>query len=479
MKELKNLFPGLLFLGIFLMRLYHLDVAPVEIEESWRQADTEAIARNYAGYDSNFFRPNLNYDGPFPNIPALEIQITTYLIALLYKVWGYEYYIARTVPIVFFMLSALYLYKYVSKRIGDKEAFFSVLIYGILPINLYYSRAIMPEPAALMFWIAGLYYFHEWAENRRISQLIISSIFISLAVMTKPPVVIIGIPMLYLCFRYFRWGWLKLPELWGYALFTLGLPLLYYYYSVSIADYKFTLGITNSIILKEAFRAFYSPEAFSFYLNSIPRMLSITGVLLLIGGILAGIRKDKVFLVWFLAMILEVIFIVAAIRAPYYLIFFAVPSSILIGTLLAFIFSNPQGKVISLVLLVLISLESYHLVKPMYIINTVMETQVRVVNQVTEQDDLLVVGSLDPCLLSLSDRRGWRFNIGIYGDVPKDPYDELNYYMEQGAKYFVPIQGKVYGDEGDKFLNYLEDKYNKIEPVEGYPVFILGQEEVK
>ena len=461
--------------AVFVMRLYHLDVAPVEIEESWRQADTESIARNYVGYDFNPFHPNFNYDGPLPNIPALGIQVTTYLIALLYKVFGYHYFLARIVPIGFFMVSALFLFLYTRKYLGYKEAIFSLLIYGILPINLYYSRAIMPEAAALMFWIGGLYFFHDWAEKKKDLRLILSFIFMSLAIMTKPPVIIIGLPMLYICYQYFGWRFLSFPKLWLYALVTLGLPILYYYFSVNIAEYKFALGITNNIILKDAFSAFYSPEAYLFYTTNIPKTITVTGAILTVGGLFTIVRKNKGILVWFLAMVVEAIFIVSAVRATYYLIFLVVPSSILIGVLLARIFSYryPQGKFISLILLLLISVESYYQIKPMYTINTTMETQVSVVQSVTDREDLLVVGSLDPCLLSLSDRRGWRFNIGIYSDIPQDPYEELNYYIERGAKYFIPIQGKVYGDEDEKFLRYLESKYARIEPIQDYPVFIL------
>lgn len=473
MNRQKKYFLVFLLLIIFLMRLYHLDVAPVEIEESWRQADTESIARNYAGYDFNFFHPNFNYDGPLPNIPALEIQVTTYLIACLYKVFGYHYFLARMVPIVFFMISAFYLYRYVRKHLGYREAVFSLLIYGVLPINLFYSRAIMPESAALMFWIGSFYYFHGWAEERKISRLIISCVFLSLAIMTKPPVIIIGIPMLFICYKYFDWRWLKFAELWIYALLIITLPFLYYYYSGSIAEYKFALGITNNIILKEAFSAFYSPEAYLFYTNNIPKMLSMSGTILIIAGIWAIARKNRVILIWFLAMVLEVILIVSAIRASYYLIFFAVPCSILIGNLLARIFSYREGKIISVVLLLVISLESFYLVKPLYTINRTMKAQVAIVEQVTNKDDLLVVGSLDPCLLSLSDRRGWRFNIGIYSHIPQDPYEELTYYIEEGAKYFVPIQGKVYGDEDGVFREYLESRYKKIEPIQNFPIYLL------
>lgn len=466
----------ILLLFIFLLRLFHLNTPPLEIEESWRQADTESIARNYAEYDSRFFRPNLNYDGPLPNIPALEIQVTTYLIALLYKIFGQHYFLARIVPIAFFMLSAFFLFLYARKVLGYREAVFSLLIYGLLPINLYFSRAIMPEAAALMFWIGGLYYFHCWTEDRRVSRLIASSLLLSFAIMTKPPVIFIAVPMLYICYRYLGRNFLRYSELWIYAAVVLLLPSIYYYSSISMAEYKFSLGITQDIIIKEAFSAFASREAGLFFGENIPRTLGIIGFVMTIAGLFTVSVKKRVILVWFLAMFIEIVLIVSAIRAFYYLIFFAVPCSLLAGNFLGFIWSVPKGKRITAVLLLLFSLNSYFLVKPMYTINTIMQTQVSVVNQVTSRDDLLVAGSYDPCLLSLSGRKGWRFNLGIYSDVPQDPYKELDYYLQHGAKYFVPVQGKVYGDEEGVFLQFLEKQYVKKEPVEGFPIYLLVQE---
>lgn len=487
MKRQEKFFLFFLFIILVLIRLYHLGVPPLEIEESWRQADTESMAWNFANYDFNPFHPNLNYDGPLPNIPALEIQVTTYVIAILYKVFGHYYFLARLVPLTFYMLSALYLYLFARLHMSWRGALFSLLIYGILPINVYYSRAVMPESAALMFWIGGLYYFNLWVIGRGGREetvrkereapsppsLFLSSVFLSLAIMTKPPVAFVAIPMIYLCFQYFKWEWLKLPELWGYALVTLALPACYYYFSGRLAEYKFTLGISRDIILKKALTAFYSQEAFHFFSESIPKTVGMIGFLLVFAGVWSLTKKQRVILVWFAAMLLEVIFIVSPIRAMYYLIFVTVPCALLIGNLLERIFYEPTGIVLSLVLILVMMYDSYSQVKPMYKINEIIAAQVQVVQEVTAKEDFLVLGSLDPCLLSLADRRGWRYNLRIYSSTPENPYEELAYYIERGAKYFVPIQGKVYGDEDDKIMSYIEERYPRIEPVKGYPIYFL------
>ena len=474
-----------LLLLIFLTRLYHINTPPWEFEESWRQADTESMAWNFVNYDFDLWRPNLNYDGPFPNIPALEFPVTTGLIALLYGIFGRQYFWARLVPIIFFLLSSLYLYLFARLHLGVRAALLGLACYGILPIFLYYSRAIMPETAALMFMNGGLYYFNLYLlrtkEKRQIfigrrnreAPLLISGLFLTLGIMTKPPVIFVGLPMFYLCFKELGLSWLSRKKIWLYALLTLALPLVYYLYSGSLADYKFTLGISRDLVLKKALTAFYSPEALEFYFTNIPKTIGLSSFILLFPAILTLGKKERVILVWFLAMLLEVALIVSPIRATYYLIFWAVPCALLLGILLERILAGKRGKVLAMVLLLIVALESYIWVKPMYSVNEVMVTQVKVVQQLTTEEDLLVVGSFDPCLLSLSDRRGWRYNLGLYPDIPEDPYQELNYYIAKGAKYFVPIQGNIYGDEDGELLAYIESQYPKIEPVAGYPVYLL------
>jgi hypothetical protein len=109
----------------------------------------------------------------------------------------------------------------------------------------------------------------------------------------------------------------------------------------------------------------------------------------------------------------------------------------------------------------------------MYTINTAMETQVRLIKELTDKDDLIVVGSMDPCLLGLSGRRGWRFNLDIYSNMPSEDSEELKFYINNGAKYFVPIQGKIYKDENGEIIKYLVKNYRKIEAVKGFPIYML------
>ncbi len=463
----------LILAGLIIIRLYHIDTAPLEMEESWRQADTASIARNFVQYRFNILYPNFNYDGPFPNVPALEFQVTTFAIAILYKLFGFSYLWARSIPICFFMISAILLYLFVKKYLGQTGATFSLIIYGTLPVNAYYSRAIMPEAAGLMFFIGGFYCFDCWITSKKFTVLVLSAILTALAIMTKPMTAFIAIPMLFLLIRQYKWNWLLSKELWVFALLSLGIAFTYYSFSISIADYKFSQGLALNVLFKRLPTAITDIDAYSFMGEKLIVLVTPVGIVLALIGLLSINRQQSVILVWFAAMALELFLVVTSIRIYYYFIFFSVPCSILIGQGLAYLYGKLQTKAFSIILLMLFLLNSYLIVKPMYTLNMAMETQVRIVQEYTGKGDLLILGSYDPCLLDLSDRRGWRFNLGIYPDIPENDLEELDHYIKNGAKYFVPIQGIIYKDENGEILEYLDMNYERIEAVIGYPIYKL------
>lgn len=457
------------------LRLYHLDVPPLENKESWRQADTESIARNFVQYDFNLLSPNFNYDGPLPNVPALELQVTTLIIAVLYQVFGFHYFLARLVPICFYLVSAGYLYCYARKQMGFEKALFSLLIYGILPVNVYFSRAIMPEAAGLMFLLGGFFYFDKWIDKPVGKGLALSSIFLALALMTKPPTAFIAVPMVYLCWKRFGWSFLKNRELWVFTLFICSVAGGYYIYSNSTAEFHFALSITEGLVLRRIGSAFYSREAWDFFRLEIPGTMTRHVLYLLPLGMITAWKKDKTIIFWFLGMAAEAIFIVSTIRSSYYLIFLTPPIALLAGSFLGRLAEKRVLLPVSFLILLLIGYSSFQELKPMYAVNTKMQEEVRLVQALTSAEDLLVVGSLDPCVLSLSGRRGWRLYTGNDHRASEDLREELDLYIRSGANYFIPIQGKVYGDEDGSFLEYVVQTYEKIEPVKGYPIFRLNR----
>ena len=143
---------------ILVLRIPYISNSPYEQGENWRQSDTESIARNFLEDKFNIFYPQFNYDGPLPNYVQLEFQITTFIIAILYKFFGYNYIFARAVPLCFFMGSCIFLYLIGRMFYSKEQAYIVLVIYGILPINIYFL-VLLCRNRLRYFYLAAYYYF--------------------------------------------------------------------------------------------------------------------------------------------------------------------------------------------------------------------------------------------------------------------------------------------------------------------------------
>ncbi|MDF2719406.1 MAG: dolichyl-phosphate-mannose-protein mannosyltransferase, partial [Paenibacillus sp.] len=237
-----------LFALVLAVRLPYLADSPYGYD-SWRQSDTEAMARHFVEHRFNVLFPQLNYQGPLPNYAQLELQLTTGLIAVLYELFGYHYALARAVPIVFFMGSALFVYRIALRHFSAFAAALALLLYGLLPLNVLYSRAIMPESAALFFYTGAFYLFGEWIARGKSGLLFASALFTALAVCEKVPAVFVGIPMIVMAINKYRKGVVFRRELWVFAAMALLPPFAYYSWLGTVAESAFVSGIASKHVL--------------------------------------------------------------------------------------------------------------------------------------------------------------------------------------------------------------------------------------
>lgn len=464
----------LLFILVFSLRLPHIKNAPPERGDMWRQPDTESIARNFVEHRFNILYPQFNYDGPLPNYIQLEFQITTFIIAILYKAFGYHHFLARLVPTIFFMISVYYLFKLSQEIYSTAAAWITISIYSVLPLNLFYSRAIMPESAALCFFNGAFYYFYRWSKTEENSLLFLSAIFTALAISQKTPAVFIGLAMILICIDKYGLGFLKKWELWFFALVALAPPYLYTKWAGTVAEFTFVSGIGTKHILPKFATSFLTQQALDFYRTAFPRSFTQFVLILAIVGLFTVREKgERPLLYLAVAMVLEVVFIVSVIKFRYYLIFLTPVVAILAGKTLGFLSSRRMlGSICTVLVLIFVSYNAFTLVKDDFIVfDSIMEFG-QMVDQQTEDGDLIVIGTFDPSRLSVSSRQGWRANIGLYDHIPKNIEGEMNYFRENRAKYFVVQDNYIYRDDGS-YLKYLEDNFDRLEYQGGYKFYLL------
>lgn len=470
----KKIIIFILFIIIISMRIPHINNSPAEYKDMWRQVDTESIARNFVKYKFNIFYPQLNYDGPMPNYVQLEFQITTFLIALLYKIFGHNIILARIVPIFFFTLSCYFLFRLTYEIYDYNKAILTTFIYSVIPLNLFYSRAIMPESALLCFLIGSYYFFYKWIKYEKDYFLLISALFTSLAISQKIPAVFIGLAMLGLCINKFGYKFLLNGKLWIFSIISLLPPILYFKITEKIAEFKFVSGIAKKHIFPNFYKAFFTKEAYYFLKNSLNNEFTIVLLILSIIGLIIVIKqKEFAILLLVLAIILEVILIVSVIKLNYYLILLTVIVSILSSR--ALLFSNKRIYLtFSILLIVVIPIISIYKVKDSFKeVSSVIEFS-NIIDEHTKENELIVVGTYDPARISLSNRQGYRANLKYYDFIPKDIEGEVKFFRENNVKYFIVENNYIQNDDGS-YIKYLNENFGYININNKYKFFILNE----
>ena len=204
LKNLKFFLPVLIFIITFIPRLYRLD-NPVADWHSWRQADTAAVARNFATSRFNLFYPQadsiMSNNGLGLNNPDRlfinEFPFYNAIVAMLYKTFGINTAIARLVSITFASFGAVFLYLLTTRLFGQTIGLTAGLYYALNPYNIYYGRVIMPEPAFISLSIASLYLCLVWVKSKKWFHAVLFGLTLSLAMLVKPYAIFMGIPMAY------------------------------------------------------------------------------------------------------------------------------------------------------------------------------------------------------------------------------------------------------------------------------------------
>jgi 4-amino-4-deoxy-L-arabinose transferase-like glycosyltransferase len=463
-----------IFLLIFLIRSPHINNSITESGDLWRQADTESIARNFIKYKFNIFYPQFNYDGPPPNYVQLEFQLTTFIIAILYKFFGYHIWLARLVPLCFFMASAYFVFLIARMFYRFEQALVAVVIYGVLPITLFFSRAIMPEAAMLCFLTGGYYHFLKWYETEKVSYLFISALLTCLAISQKVPAAFVGLAMLALCIEKYKFKAFLRWDLWAFAIISILPNLIYILWAGSIAESRFVSGIASGIIIPRFLTSFATSEAYNFYRYYIPRLfgwpiIAVTGL-----GLLSLYKREERPILYFaLAMLLEVLMIVSSVRLRYYLIIITPVVAILSGKILGLLWNIKfLGKAVLTAFIIFLCYTSWQQVKPNYTELEWLKTARGIINTYTKPEDLIIIGTEDPALLSISDRTGWRGNVKHDRQIPRDIAGGMKYYIQHGAKYFVVYKDYISRDNG-AYIRYLKQNYQSFDFGRGIVMYKL------
>ncbi|MCX7611740.1 MAG: glycosyltransferase family 39 protein [Ignavibacterium sp.] len=482
----KKIFFVILTIAI-LVRLYHIDF-PIAGWHSWRQADTAAIARNYFENGFRFFYPQIDWGGNSKGFVETEFPIYPFIVSILYSIFGLHEGLGRFVSVLFSLFTIYGLYLLTMKYFSETIALWSVFIYSIIPLNIYYSRTFMPESTLLMCSVWGVYFFSQWLDLEKTKYFYFSAFFISLAILVKLPTLYIGLPLLYLALLKFGKTTFKNKMLFLYVFIVL-LPVVAWYYHAhqlyiryghSFGIWDFGKGKWGNFELLLTLK-FYNDI---FFKSIAERHFTYAGFIPFIIGIFLPRNnlKERLFDFWLIAVVVYFLIVAKGNQIhEYYQLPFVLPGVVYIGKVYAkyvdikslsssFLKNRFLFTLLSLCLVgtILLSYLRYDRFMKGENYNSYIFRLAEVVQKTSKTSDLIISANENPLILYLCHRKGWRCSI----DQLNIGY--LNYMTNGGAKYLIVEKVETNTPDKQKKVNEWKIKYKIVYDDDDFMIFSLN-----
>ena len=484
-----NRIESILFWAVFVLlislRFFHFGES-IDSPHAWRQCDSANIIWSYFKNGIDLLHPHVCWLGGHKQL-VLEFPGVYGIIAFLYEIFEPSHIIARAVMLVFYTGGTIYLYKIIASVSTKQLAKLSVIIYLLLPLGLFFSRAIQIDFSALFFVLGMTFHYLIGFNEKRFSQIGIGSSFALLAFVTKVPYVLpVVLPLAYVVFRtrdakfIFKSG------------FLLAIPLIVFaFWWLHASNVNGSAPEWNFI---PTYRKF--TESFHWYFGTVRQrselmnwevigtrlldeVVGLFGILLFGIGLILKFRGATFFWLWFAGTIAYLaIFFNLNLIHNYYQIPFLIPAAIFMAATLIKLndlistLSKRVGKLVVLIALATLANqnisyaeENYYRPQPH------LEKMGAHIQENSDENDLVIItyGGFDarcPLLLYRARRNGW--------SIPHQDLSALIIYnlMQNGADYLVLISPVAPSGEVKIFTDYFE---RKVIPLNGNDTLFLYQ----
>lgn len=183
------------------LRFIQIGAPPVG-RHAWRQSDTASVARNFHQNGHRLLYPQIDWE--IPGFVEMEFPIYPWTASLLYRWFGESEALARALAVLGSLITIAFLYLLVGRILGRGAALWAAFFYAVLPVNLFFGRAIMPESWMLAATVAALYLFLRWVEDDSRLFYWLALLAATLACLLKLTSLYLGLPLLWLAWQ--KWG---------------------------------------------------------------------------------------------------------------------------------------------------------------------------------------------------------------------------------------------------------------------------------
>lgn len=488
MKSIATNHRFLLITGILvLFRVMHLS-NDIDNPHAWRQYDTKQYIEGYYYDDVPFLEPIVCWMGGHKTL-ILEFPLPEYLVAQLYKVFGPHVIVARIFFMVFFILAMLYFYKSLRLVFDNWVPEIATLVAGLMPLSIYYSRAVHIDFFAIAFAMGTLYFTMKSIREQTLHYIFIAMFLSSIAFLTKAPYVFyLALPILLFAYHEKQLIWILKSSVLFVVPVALFVIWIKYSKFVNLKSPEWEI-IPNFNRFTEMWYWYFGtwqqrmlPEKWILIGTRIyEEVLGISGLILMLIGLIFY-KKNKSYY-WSIALLIGTILYVCIffnlnVIHNYYQLPFILCCAPLIALGVQWIIDkssqNSSTKLLLPVVLIGVVISesvSYSEVN-YYFVHDDVDKVAEEIRKFSTHDDLIVVsyGGLTPqCPLVLqpAGRYGWSIPV-------KDLSPEQLHYLwkESGATKLALVYGGYMEGELRYFYEAMSNKKSILINNEGYVLYM-------
>jgi 4-amino-4-deoxy-L-arabinose transferase-like glycosyltransferase len=464
---------------------------------SWRQSDVAAIARNFFENGFHFGRPQIDWAGNERGFVGTEFPVLPFVAAVFYKSAGTQEWIGRVQGVLLFVAALPFFFGLVRRIFGAVVALWATFFYAFAPLSIAASRAFIPDVPSLSLAIIGTYFFLRWLEEDRFKWLLSSALLVSLALLIKLPMAIIGAPLLYLASRremlphvpdvqkhvppkkaLVRW------ELWFFAAVALIPSAIWYWHAYRIAERFYPHHFFGA----GGFRIMGVGWYWEIVRLTVFSSLTLTlFALAVFGGLIAPRgRHTRLFHWWLGAMLLFIVVAGYGNRHQWYQLPLVPIASVFAGCACGWFATRtaiprPLLALGAMLLVASFAISSWFCAEPLYrpaaaaLRNLGLE-----LSEATTSNALIIAATDgDPTVFYYAHRKGWHFlGDGVYDGNPLESAQiiaNLEKLRNRGATHLVFYAGTQWWlDYYREFADHLARSSTLVEQTSEFTIYKLG-----
>ena len=493
----KNSYIILLILVCFgvSLRVTSINV-PLMDKNAWRQTDTAAVAKNFYENGFKILYPQVNWGGASTGYAESEFQIYPFLVAILYKFFGFHDWLGRLVSLTFFGIGTILLFKLTQKKFESKIAIWTTVFFMISPLNIHFSRAFMPTSMLVCCSIASIYYFSEWIDKNKWPLFLLSALATALSVIIKPPSLYLGLPLLYLAMGRYGKRVFCMWQMWGFAVLVFAPSILWYHHAHQIfLETHLTFGLWGEGYSKFGNITYWLN--IDFYKTIASRLLKdilpVGGIVFVLIGCLIKTEKGAAVVFWWLLAFAVYILLVAEGHQTH--LYYQMPLvpilCIFAGSGMNYLWEkglSREGflkkrifvKSMIIVIVILMAVAGVLRQREYLVFKADRLAYGRRIGELTEEGSLIIFGGWnkgrhlqvkypprDPIDFYFSNRKGWEINLDNWS------FDLVERLRHQGAKYFATFWPNGL-DMKTEFEKDIRENYTLLEATDRWVIYKLN-----